>query len=387
MSKRDYYEVLGVSKNATKDEIKKAYRKLAMQYHPDRNQGDKGAEDKFKEVGEAYAVLNDDKKRAQYNRFGHAGAQNAGRYGGGGFNFSEGFDPMDIFASVFGNFGGFGDFGDDIFGRSRGGGASRQRINRGRDLSVTLKLTLEEIAKGVEKKVKVKYMGTCDTCKGSGSKDGKTQTCSRCNGSGEVRQISESLFGRVVNITTCNACGGEGVTVTSPCPACGGSGLERKEKVVKVGVPAGVTSGNFIRMRGEGNLGKRGGIAGDIIVGFQETSHKHFTRHGDDILYELLISYSQAVLGTSVEVPTLSGKVKLNIPAGTESGKLFRLKSKGIPHLNSVGNGDQLVRITIHVPKKVNSTAKRLLEELDEEITVDSRDNESFFEKVKNAFT
>ncbi len=385
MSKRDFYETLGVPRDADSDSIKKAYRKAAMKYHPDRNPDDKTAEAKFKEVGEAYSILSDQNKRARYDRFGHVGNQGAGGFGG--FGFEGGSDPFDIFRSVFGNFGGgFGGFGDDIFGR-QSGGKRTQRNRRGKDLSVNLKLTLKEVAKGVEKKVKIKYQAPCKSCNGSGSEDGRTSPCSRCNGAGEVRHISESLFGRVVNVSACPSCNGEGQVVKSPCQSCRGTGLMRDEKVVPVAVPSGVSDGNYLKMRGEGNYGARGGDAGDLIVGFSESQHKHFTRHGDDILFDLVITYPQAVLGNSIEVPTLSGNVRLNIPTGTQSGKLFRLKGRGIPHLNNVGTGDQLVRISIYVPRKVSNEAKKTLHQLDLEISPDDSEKDSFFKKVKDAFS
>jgi len=384
MNKRDYYEVLGVSRNTDQDSVKKAYRKLAMKYHPDRNPDDKEAEEKFKEVGEAYSVLTDQNKRAQYDRFGHVGPQGAGGFGSFSFN-GQGFDPFDLFKSVFGDFGGgFGSFGEDLFGRSMRG--RRRAANRGSDLSINLKLTLEEIAEGVDKKIKIKYQALCKSCNGTGSRDGRTQTCPRCHGTGEVRQMTESIFGRVVNVASCSACNGEGQVISSPCPVCSGSGLQRDEKIVAIHVPAGVSDGNYIRMRGEGNHGRHGGPGGDILVGFNEKPHDLFTRHNDDLLYELMISYPQAVLGDSIEVPTLEGQVRLNIPSGTPSGKLFRLKGKGIAHLNNIGHGDQLVRVAIYVPRKVGVKAKKMLEELDKEVQVDPSNSKSFFNKVKDVF-
>ncbi len=377
MSKRDYYEVLGIQRDAGDDDIKKAYRKQAMQYHPDKNPGDKNAEDKFKEIGEAYAVLSDKNKRARFDRYGHAGAQSGNGFGG--FNFEgEGFDPMDLFHSFFDNFGGggFGGFGD-----GRGQGRRQRNVRRGSDLNIKLKLTLEEIATGIEKKVKIKYQAPCSECNASGSKDGKTDPCTQCGGSGQVRQVSNSIFGQFVNVTTCPNCRGEGVIISTPCSSCNGTGLERNEKTVAIHVPAGVSEGQYLKMQGLGNHGARSGEPGDIIVEFHEKSHEHFTRHDDDVLYELTITYTQAVLGSSVEVPTLTGRVKLNIPAGTNSGKVLRLKGKGIQHLNHVGSGDQLVRISILVPRKVNAKATELLEALEEELKGSSEDK-SFFKKV-----
>lgn len=376
MSKRDYYEVLGVGKSAGDDEIKKAYRKMAMQYHPDRNPDDSDAEGKFKEVGEAYSVLSDPDKRARYDRFGHEGMRQPD-FGGFGFG-GEGFDPFDLFRSVFGGFGG------DIFGRGSQG--ARRKVNRGNDLSVELSLTLEEISEGTTKKVNINYLDRCEECDGSGARDGETATCRRCNGSGEVQQVSESLFGRMINIATCPTCQGEGKTVSNPCRKCSGTGVAKAKKTLNLHAPAGVAEGNYQRLRNEGNAGKRGGPAGDIIVAFREKSHDVFTRHGDDVLCELGLNYSQAVLGGSVEVATLAGTVKLTVPPGTEPGKMFRLRGKGIKHLNNVGRGDQIVKVTIHVPRKVNSAERKLLEQLN-----DSSDNphlceKPFLRKVKDFF-
>jgi len=381
MAKRDLYEVLGVEKTASLDEIKKAYRKLAMKFHPDRNPGDKAAEESFKEVGEAYAVLSDDQKRARYDRFGHDGPAMAGGGGAGGFqgfDFGEGFNPFDIFESVFG-----GRFGGDIFGQH--GRGSRRGTPRGSDLSLELKLTLEEIAEGTTKKVKVKILVPCETCHGSGSRSSQTETCTRCNGTGEVRQAADSIFGRIVNITACPACNGEGKIVKDRCPDCQGGGVKRSEKQISLRVPAGVSSSNFQRLDGEGNAA-RGGLPGDIIVHFAELPHELFTRHGDDVFYEMEITYPQAVLGASIEVPTLSGPVKLSVPSGTTPGKMFRLRSKGIPHLSGQGNGDQLVRVTIFVPKKVGSRERKLLEELDEGDNSKSTAEKPIFRKIRDFF-
>jgi molecular chaperone DnaJ len=381
MSKKDYYEVLGVSQDAQTDEIKKTYRKLAMKYHPDRNTGDKNAEDKFKEIGEAYSVLSDEQKRARYDRFGHQGVQ-GGNSGFGGFSQGgEGFDPFDLFKSVFGGFG--GGMGDDIFDRSSG---RRRGPNRGNDLSLNVNLTLEEIAEGTTKKLKIKYQAPCSNCSGSGSKDGHKTTCSTCQGAGEVKRVVDTMIGRVVNVTTCPNCGGEGTVVADPCRTCNGSGLIRDEKVVSIKVPPGVSEGNYMRMRGEGNHGVRGGPPGDILVGFEEIPHKYFSRHGNDIVYELTISYPAAVLGTSIEVPTISNITKMNIPTGTVSGKLFKLRGKGISDVNERGKGDQIVKVLIDVPKKVGAKEKTLLEELQEEMDLRRSDSKTFFNTLKDAF-
>ncbi len=376
MSKRDYYEVLGVSRDANRSEIKKAYRKLAMKYHPDRNK-EKQAENQFKEVGEAYAVLSDENKKAKYDRYGHSGLSGSGGFGGFDFGM-DGVDPFELFRTVFSGFGG------DIFG---GGGGGRSRRQRGTDLAVDIKLTLEEIAEGTTKKVKIKFRDGCSTCDGTGSKGGRMERCPKCKGSGEVRQLRESFFGRVVNIATCDYCGGNGRVVTDPCPECNGNSVVISDKTVSIRVPGGVTTGNFIRMRDEGNVGRFGSPPGDIIVSFQEIPHKLFTRHGDDVVLELALSYPQAVLGDVVEVPTLNGNVRLTIPAGSPPGKVFRLRGKGITHLDSYGQGDQLVKMTVFIPKKIGSEEKQLLEKLAQHKSVKPSETQSFFRKVKDIFS
>jgi len=378
MSKRDYYEVLGIERNAGQDEVKKAYRKLAMKYHPDRNPDDPQAEINFKEIGEAYSVLTDQNKRARYDRYGHQapGASNFGGFGFGG----ETIDPFDLFRSVFSG------FGNDFFGQATRG-RGRQHVRRGTDIGIDLKLTLEEIAEGTEKKIKVSILKSCRTCSGTGSETGAAKTCPRCTGSGEIQQVSESFFGRVVNVTVCSMCHGEGNIVSDPCKVCHGEGIERGEKTFTIKVPAGVSNGNYQRMRGEGNAAPRGGQSGDLIISFHEKSHNLFIRHDDNLLYEIEISYPQAVLGATVEVPTINGFVKLTIPTGTQPGKLFRLRGKGIKHLNGRGQGDQLVRVTIHVPKKVNSDERHLLEDLLETQHGKSNDDDKpFFKKIRDIF-
>ncbi len=380
MAKRDYYEVLGINRSASKDEIKKAYRKLAMQYHPDRNPGDKKAEENFKEAAEAYEVLSHDDKRNQYDRFGHEGVR------GSAFG-SEGFSSVnDIFSHFSDIFGGSSIF-DDFFG----GGQTRSRSRRrgggtpGSDLRVTLKLTLEEIATGVTKKIKIKKQVKCTDCNGSGAEAGTSlKTCTVCQGSGEVKTVSRSVFGQFVNITTCSNCNGEGKTIDSPCKKCYGDGRYNDETNIKIDVPAGVEEGNYMTMRNEGNAGKRGGPNGDIIVVFQELKHQHFVRNGDDIVYDLFINFPQAALGSDVEVPTLIGKAMLRIDAGTQPGKVLRMRGKGIRHLQSSGSGDQLVRVNVAVPKKLNSKEKELLKQLSKLPNVSSLPDDkeqSFFSK------
>ncbi len=359
MTKRDYYEILGVDRNASKDDLKKAYRKLAMQYHPDRNPDNKEAEEKFKEAAEAYEILSDENKRARYDRYGHEGVK------GNGFG-SQGFsDINDIFSHFSDIFGGSSIFDDFFGGTQRSRGRRRSSGTPGSDLRVNLKLTLEEIAEGVSKKIKIKKYVTCNVCSGSGADAGtSTKTCPVCQGTGEVKTVSRSVFGQFVNISACSNCNGEGTVIDTPCKRCLGDGRVHDEVTLKINVPAGVQEGSYMTLRGEGNAGKRGGPAGDVIVVFQEIEHEYFTREGDDILYDLYITYPEAVLGADVEVPTLTGRAKLKIDGGTQPGKLLKMRDKGIRHLNSSGRGDQIVRINIAVPKKINSKEKELLKEL-----------------------
>jgi molecular chaperone DnaJ len=353
-SKKDYYEVLGITRSSSPDEIKKAYRKLAIQYHPDKNPGDKQAEEKFKEIAEAYAVLSDPQKKSRYDQFGHAGMSGQPDFGG----FSNIEDIFSAFGDIFG--GGFG----DIFG---GGGRGRRtrKTNRGSDLQIKLKLTLEEIATGTKKKIRVKKYILCDECSGSGSTRGSnTIDCIACHGTGEIRQVSQSLFGQVVNVTTCNRCYGEGKIVADPCKACSGEGRVLGQKTIEIDVPAGVASGNYIPLRGEGNIGKRGGTSGDLIVYIEEEPHSIFERSGNDVIMVLPISFPEATLGVSPEIPTLTGKVKINIQPGTQAGKILRLRNKGIPNVHGAGIGDQLVQIQVYVPTKLTSEEKTKIKEL-----------------------
>lgn len=359
MNKRDYYEILGVAKTASSDEIKKSYRKIAMQFHPDRNPDNKEAEEKFKEATEAYEVLSDATKRQRYDQFGHSGLH-------GGQDFHGFSNVNDIFSHFSDIFGGSSIF-DDFFGQtsSRGRGRRRSTGTPGSDLRVTLKVTLEEIASGVSKKIKIKKHVICESCKGTGSDGGSsTKICSVCNGTGEIRNVSRSVFGQFVNIQPCSNCNGEGTVVDKPCRSCVGDGRKLEEVTIKIDVPAGVSDGNYMTLRGQGNAGLRGGSAGDIIVVFQEIPHDYFKRDGDDILYDLFISFPEIVLGTEVEVPTLNGKAKLKIDGGTQPGKLLRMREKGIQHLNQHGAGDELVRVNIFVPKKISVKEREMLKEL-----------------------
>jgi len=363
-TKRDYYEILGINKNASIDDLKKAYRKLAMQYHPDRNPGNKEAEEKFKEATEAYEVLSDQDKRSRYDRFGHEGVRQ-----GTDFHNWTNVNPNDIF-SMFNDIlsGGFGgSIFDDFFGgsartRSRAGSSTGER---GSDLKLSVTLSLEEIATGVEKKIKIKRQETCRTCHGSGARGTSGMArCPTCGGTGEIRRASRSMFGQFVNVTQCSNCGGTGKIIKDPCPTCGGAGRVVGESTIKVKIPAGVTDGNYLTLRGEGNAGKRGGPNGDLIVMIEEAAHKYFRRNGDDVIYDLDLSFPEATLGSEVEVPTLTGKAKLKIEPGIQSGKILRMREKGLPRLNGYGRGDQLVTINVFTPTKLTQKEKDLLKEL-----------------------
>jgi len=379
MTKRDYYEVLGVSRNASKEDIKKAYRKLAMQYHPDRNPGDKEAEEKFKEAAEAYEVLSDDTKRSNYDRFGHDGLRNSG-FSGGGFA-----DINDIFSHFSDIFGG-GSIFDEFFGTSssRSRTSRRRRGTPGSDLRVVLNLTLEEIATGIEKKIKLKRYVRCSDCNGTGAEKGTSKkVCPVCKGSGEIRQVSRSIFGQFVNITPCSSCNGEGEVVDIQCKTCQGEGRVQDESTIKIEVPAGVHDGSYMTLTNQGNAGKRGGENGDLIVVFKQIEHQYFIRDEDNIIYELHLSIPEAILGTELEVPTLNGKALVTIEPGTPSGKLLKMTNKGIKHLNQPGFGDQIIKIFVEIPKKLSAKEKELIKELAEMPSFKSRinENKSFFKK------
>jgi molecular chaperone DnaJ len=388
MSKRDFYEILGVSKGASADEIKKAYRKVAMQYHPDRNPGDKSAEEKFKEAAEAYEILSDQDKRAQYDRYGHAavGGNGRGGYSGGNMNME------DIFSQ-------FGDiFGEDIFGSFFGGGggqrtrgAQRARGVRGSNLRIKLKLNYEEIAKGVTKNIKVKKYVTCNTCSGSGARDkGSVQTCSTCGGSGQVRKVTNTFLGQMQTVTTCPTCNGEGTTITAKCNTCKGEGRVYAEETVSIDIPAGVQEGMQLNISGRGNAGERGGMPGDLIILIEEEAHKDLQREGLNVAYELHISFTDAVFGTQVEVPTIDGRAKIKIPAGTQSGKVFRLKGKGFPAVNSYEKGDQLVQVNVWTPQHVSSEERSMLEKMGHSVNFKpnpEKNQKSFFDKMREMFS
>ncbi|MEA2062582.1 MAG: molecular chaperone DnaJ [Gemmatimonadota bacterium] len=384
MTKRDYYEVLGVGRDASGEEIKKAYRKQAVQYHPDKNPGDKEAEEKFKEMSEAYEVLHDSEKRAQYDRYGHdspfARAGGGGAYGGSYHDF----DLSDALNSFMRDFGGVGF--EDLFGE-RTSARSRRSSNRGQDLQVRLSLTLAEVARGVEKTLKIKLMQPCDDCNATGSASGKTRMCPACHGAGQVRSVQRSIFGQVVRTAACPQCEGAGRIIDDPCRTCGGQGRSRKSRTIKVNIPAGVNSGNYLTLRGQGNSGVRGGPAGDIIVMISVEEDERFERHEDDILLDLPISFSQAALGAEIEIDTLNGKARITIPSGTQTGKILRMRGKGIPHLNASRRGDQLVRLTVWTPDRLSHEEKELFKELKR---VESQSPPSagrgFWERMREAF-
>ncbi len=344
-SKRDYYEVLGIDRNATDEKIKGAFRKLAFKYHPDHNR-DNGAEEKFKEINEAYEVLSDPDKRAAYDRFGHGGNEGLFRQG------SEGFD-----------FGGFGDIFDAFFGGATT--ATRQAPQRGADLHYRITITFEEAAFGVEKEVNILRTENCSLCQGIGCQpNSQPDRCPNCNGTGQVRQVQQSVFGRFTNITTCPQCHGEGRIITKPCLQCRGTGKEKRQRSIVVKIPPGVEDGSRIRLSAEGDTGVRGGSPGNLYLSLSVKEHEVFTRDGDSILYELPINFAQAALGAEVEVPTLEGNIKLKIPAGSQTGKVFRLKNRGVPHLHGSGRGDQLVKLLLVTPESLNKRQRQLFEEL-----------------------
>ena len=388
MSKRDFYEILGVSKSSSADEIKKAYRKVAMQFHPDRNPGDKAAEEKFKEAAEAYEILSDTDKKAKYDRFGHQ-AFGPGTAGGGGYG-GGGMDMNDIFSQ-------FGDvFGDDMFGGFFGGGQSRSRGGakargqRGSNLRIKLKMNYEEIANGVNKQVKVKKHVLCTTCGGNGAKDNSSiQTCGTCKGSGQVRKVTNTFLGQMQTVNTCPTCNGEGSTVTAKCTPCKGEGRVYGEETISIDIPAGVQDGMQLSMSGKGNAGERGGSSGDLIIMIEEEQHEFLHRDGLNVSFDLYITIPDAIFGTSVEVPTIDARAKIKIPAGTQSGKIFRLKVKGFPEVQGYAKGDQLIHVNIWTPQEVSEEEKIALNKMQESENFKPKPikgDKSFYDKVKEAF-
>ncbi len=382
MAKRDFYEVLGVSKSVDEKELKKAYRKIAMKYHPDRNPGDQAAEEKFKEAAEAYEVLSDPDKKARYDRFGHDGVN--AQYGGRGGATME--DIFSQFGDIFGNSG--SPF-DSFFGGSQGRTRSTQG-QRGSNLRIKAALTLEEIANGVSKKIKVKKQVGCKSCKGTGAKDASSvKTCGTCSGSGYVRQVKNTFLGAMQTTTACPTCAGSGKQITANCNECRGSGRTMDEEIVQMDIPAGVEDGMQLSMRGKGNAGKNGGPAGDLLISIEEKPHEHFKRDGQNVIYDLFINFADAALGTSVDVPTLENKVKIKVPSGTQGGKIFRLRGKGLPAIQGYGKGDQLIHVNIWTPKVLNKEEKQLMEKLRSMPNFKpdpGKEERGFFEKMRDYF-
>lgn len=380
MAKRDYYEVLGVQKGASDDEIKKAYRKKAVQYHPDKNPGDKEAEEKFKEAAEAYEVLSNPDKRARYDQFGHAGLEGNGGFGGGGMNMEDIFSQFgDIFGGHFG-FGGFSGFG---------GGGANSRVNRGSDLRVRVKLTLKDIASGCEKKIKVRKAVACSHCDGSGAKDSHSRkTCPDCQGSGYVTRVQRTILGNMQTRTTCPRCGGEGQIITDKCTFCGGKGVEFKEEIITIKIPAGVADGMQLSMRGKGNAAEHGGVPGDLLVVIEEEKHPELIRDQNNLIYNVLLDLPTAVLGGAIEIPTIDGKVKVKIEKGTQPGKVLRLRNKGLPDINQYGTGDLLVNIGVYIPENLSSDEKKIFEKLSESKNMEPNTSavRNFFNHFRNLF-
>ncbi len=382
MNRRDYYEVLGVDRDASLDDIKRAYRKKALEFHPDRNPGDKNAEERFKEATEAYEVLRDSEKRSRYDQFGHSGM--GGPFAGapGGF---QGFDLSDALRAFMRDFGSF----DDLFGfgggpRTRG----RSTVQQGGNLQIRLKLSLEEIARGVTKKIRLKRMGRCGECGGSGARAGSSPSpCPTCRGAGQVRHVQRSLLGQFVSVTACPDCQGTGRVVNDPCPQCRGDGRVETTESISVDIPAGVHEGNYIPIEGKGHVGPQGGPAGDLIILIEEKPHDLFERQGADVICDVPISYPVAVLGGKIEVPTLQGTARLEIPAGTQSHRVFRLRGQGLPHVHSSARGDQLVRVRVWTPKKVSREERLLLEKLAEIQGETPAPQKGLFERIRETFS
>ena len=386
-NKRDYYEVLGVAKGASADEIKKAYRKLAVKYHPDKNPGNKEAEEKFKEAAEAYSVLSDPDKKAKYDQFGHAGVDGAGP------DFSHGFgDLNDILNDLFGGgFSGFSGFGGGFGGFGRGGQRQQQRVYRGRDIRVRVKLTLEEIAKGVEKDISIEKNVPCEDCGGRGARNsGDIKTCPACNGTGQVQRVVNSIFGQSFAYSTCQQCGGEGKIISNPCRTCSGTGLVRKRETIKVKIPAGVEAGMQLNVQGEGHAAKNNGINGDLLVVIEEQEHPNLKREGNNLYYTKIISIPDAVLGADVDIPCLDGTYRVNVEPGTQSGTVIRLRGKGLPTVNGYGGtGDLYVKFAVWLPKKLSKEEKSIIESLRNKDSFKpdpTKEDKSFFERLKGLF-
>ncbi len=391
-AKRDYYEVLGVDKSASADEIKKAYRKLAVKYHPDKNPGDKEAEEKFKEAAEAYSILSDADKKAKYDQFGHAGVDGAAPDFSGGFgNLNDILN--DLFGGAFGGGGfggGFSGFGGGFGGGARGG-QRQQRVYKGRDIRVRVKLTLEEIAKGVEKEISIERSVPCPDCGGRGARNSSdVKTCSACNGTGQVQRVVNSIFGQTVTYSTCQQCGGEGKIITNPCHTCNGTGLVRKRETIRVKIPAGVEAGMQMNISGEGHAAKNNGINGDLLVVIEEQEHPNLKREGNNLYYTKIILLPDAILGAETEIPCLDGPYKIRIDAGTQSGTVVKLRGKGLPTVNGYGGtGDLFVKFAVWIPKKLDKDEKALVESLRDKESFKpnpSKEDRSFFDKIKDLF-
>lgn len=381
MAKRDYYEVLGVDKGAAAAEIKKAYRKLALKYHPDKNPDDKEAEEKFKEAAEAYEVLSNAEKKAQYDRFGHAGMGGAGGFGGGGMNMEDIFSQFgDIFGGGFSGFGGFG------------GGGSRRRVNRGSNIRVKVNMGLKDIVNGLEKKIKVNKYISCDTCNGSGAEGGNGgfETCDTCNGAGQVNRVTNTFLGQMQTSTVCPNCSGEGKIIKNKCNTCHGDGIVKGDDTIELKIPAGVEGGMQLSVSGKGNMGPRNGIAGDLIVLIEEEEHKELKRDGNNILYDLYISFGDAALGTEATVPTVNGKAKIKIEPGTQGGKVLRLRNKGIPEINGYRTGDQMININVWTPQNLSKEEKKTIESLSKSANFQpnpTAQDKGFFGRMKDYFS
>jgi len=381
MSKRDYYEILGVAKNAGEADLKKAYRQMALKYHPDKNPGDKAAEEKFKEAAEAYEVLTNPDKRRRYDQFGHQGV--GGAAGGG---FGGGMNMEDIFSNFGDVFGGHNPF-ESFFG---GGGGGRRNVNRGTNLRIKVKLSLEEIAHGVEKKIKVNKSVPCGTCNGTGAQNASSfHTCTTCKGSGQIRRVTNTILGQMQTTSTCPTCNGEGQIIASKCKTCHGQGITHGEEVISIQIPAGVGEGMQLSVSGKGNAAPRGGIAGDLIVMIEEMEDEKLKRDGNNLLFDLYISIADAALGTTVEIPTIEGKAKIKIDPGTQGGKVLRLKGKGLPEVNSYHKGDLLVNINVWTPQHLSAEERKMMEKLREAQNFKpqpGKGDKSFFERMKEYF-
>jgi molecular chaperone DnaJ len=385
MGKRDFYETLGVSRGASADEIKKAYRKLAIKYHPDKNEGDKASEEKFKEAAEAYEVLSNAEKKQRYDQYGHAGMGGNGGFGGG----AGGFSMEDIF-SQFGDIFGGGGGGGGFSGFGGGGGSRGRRVNRGSNLRVKVKLNLEEITNGVEKKIKVNKYVSCTSCHGSGAHKGSGhKTCTSCRGSGQVTRVTNTILGQMQTSSVCPTCGGEGQIITDKCKVCFGDGIVKAEEVITIQIPPGVGDGMQLSVAGKGNAGPRGGIPGDLIVVIEEIEHEQLKRDGVNLFYDHYVNFVDAAIGTTIEVPTVDGKAKIKVEPGTQSGKVLRLKGKGVPDINGYGRGDLLVNINVWTPQKLSKDEQRILEQLRESENFKPQptgNEKGFFERMKQYF-